>query len=85
MRLVGWYSDLETAQKCVDEDWAGFYEAGWYNYVVIERMVEGLYNLSGLCLDRQTEWWYRYDNNTGKWVPCDKPECLKGVVNFGLG
>ncbi len=84
MRLVGWYSNLKKAQKCVEEDWADFDEAGYYNYIVIERMVEGLYNLSGVLLDRQTEWWYVYDE-VKKWVSCEKPKCLKHMINFGLG
>ena len=83
-RFVGWYSNLKTAQKCVEEDWADFDEAGYYNYIVIERMVEGLYNMSGILLDRQTEWWYVYDD-VKKWVPCSKPKSLKHMINFGLG
>ena len=82
-RTIGWYTFLRVAQKCVEEDWPDIDEAGYYNHVVIERVVEGLYNISGHKLDRQTEWWYKY--NKGKWIPCEKPKAVKMIVNFGLG
>ena len=84
-RMVGFYADLQTAMKCVEEDWAGFDEAGYYNYIVIERMVEGLYNISGFDLAKPSEWWYRHDYEARKWVPCEKPKCLVGTVSFGMG
>ena len=82
-RTVGFYADLETAKKCVEEDWAGFDEAGYYNHIVIEKMVEGLYNLQGL--DDPVEVWYRHDYESRKWVPCEKPKTLFGTIGFGLG
>ncbi len=84
-RLVGWYSDVETAIKCVEEDWADFDEAGYYNYIVIERMVEGLYNMSGFDHDGRTEWWFEYDYKLNKWTACEKPDWSVGILNWGLG
>ena len=84
-RVVGWYSDLKIAKQCVEEDWADFDEAGYYNYVVIERNVEGLYNINGFELDIQTEWWYKFDDDNNKWVVCEKPDWSVGIVGWGLG
>lgn len=83
-RTVGFYTDLEKAKKCVEEDWGAFNEAGYYNYIIIERVVEGLYNLNGLDLNDESvgEHWYRYEN---KWIPCQKPKMLFGTIGFGLG
>jgi hypothetical protein len=82
---IGWYPNLKTAQKCVEEDWPDIDEAGYYNYVVIERVVEGLYNMSGMLLDRQTEWWYSFDYKQEKWIACEKPQWSVGTINWGLG
>ena len=87
-RLVGFYSDLEKAKTCVLEDWASFSEAGYYNYVVIERVVEGLYNLDGMelnDLDKLGEWWYVCKESYPKWIECEKPKELTGIVSFGIG
>ena len=83
--LVGFYRSLDKAKQCVEEDWADFDEAGYYNYVVIERNVEGLYNINGFELDIQTEWWYKFDDDNNKWVVCEKPDWSVGIVGWGLG
>ncbi len=83
-RTVGYYFNLETAKKAVEEDWAGFDEAGYYNFIIIEEMREGLYPSADV---EEKEWWYYHNSNIGKWVPCDRPktERLEGVVGFGVG
>jgi hypothetical protein len=83
-RLVGWYSDLAKAQKCVEEDWADFDENWYYNYIVIEKNTEGLYNMSN-DLGKQYEWWYRFDYKQEKWIACEKPQWSVGTINWGLG
>ena len=84
-RLVGYYSDLERAKECVQHDWGSFSEAGYFTHIVIERVVEGLYNIAGFDLDNQSEWWYSFNTELRKWVPCKKPDFLAGCVGFGLG
>lgn len=76
-RLVGIYKTLEKAKQCVEEDWASFDEAGYYNYIVIEGLWEGCYPGLG-----DHEWWFRYDYDNRKWVSCEKPKGLVQVVNF---
>jgi len=76
-RLVGFYKNLEKAKQCVDEDWPHFDECGYYNYIVIEGLEEGCYPGLG-----DNEWWYRHDWDAKKWIPCEKPKCFAGLVNF---
>ena len=76
-RLVGFYKTLEKAKQCVEEDWPHFDECGYYNYIVIEGLNEGCYPGLG---DNET--WYRHDWDNRKWVPCEKPNCFKSMVNF---
>jgi hypothetical protein len=56
--------------------------------LVIEEKIEGA--RSGTA----NEYWYRYEGCTcdgkiidckGKWVECEKPETLKGIICFGMG
>jgi hypothetical protein len=79
---VGFYSTLEQAQNCIANDWGNLNECGYYDYLVIQEEHAGLYNIAGLCLDTQTEWWYSRDYSKNEWVPSEKPEALKSMVNF---
>jgi len=76
-RLVGIYKTIESAKRCVEEDHASFDECGYYNYIVIEGLWEGCYPGLG---DHET--WYRHDENSRKWVSCERPKCFGCLVNF---
>jgi hypothetical protein len=80
----GWYSSLERAKKCVESGWGSLDDGGYYNYLIIERVVEGLYNLSGLDLDKETSWWYKFDYKEDEWVPCEKPKIFHQVSGFWM-
>jgi len=82
-RCCGYYTSLEKAKECVENDWGGFSEAGYYDYIVIEKVVEGLYNAWNApdpVLDKQHQWWYTYDGS--RWITTDSPECYKNLVDF---
>jgi hypothetical protein len=86
VRVVGFYDELKKAQLCVEEDWASFDEAGYYNYIVIELTVESIYNAGAMYLEddnQQTRWWYHYENQT--WVPCECPIGMESIINYGIG
>lgn len=76
-RLVSFYRALDTAKRCVEEDWPHFDECGYYNYIVIEGLSEGCYPGLG-----ENEWWYRYDYDNHKWIPSERPQAVNGLVNF---
>ena len=80
----GWYSSLEKAKECVEKGWGALDECGYYNHLVIERVVEGLYNLSGDDLDKDTTWWYKYDHEGDRWVPCEVPKVFGCGNSFGF-
>ena len=82
-RTVAWYSDLKTAKKCITENWGDIHETG-YNYASIEETLSGLYPFI------EKEHWYEWKGKSkkigdGKYIPCEKPERFKNVVNFGIG
>ena len=83
-RVVGFYTDLNTARKCVIEDWGAFEEAGYYNHIVIEKVVEGLYNIEG-TMNKPNQWWFRFDGNERKWVECVIPNAVNHVINISVG
>lgn len=78
-RTWGWYSKLEDAQKCVEENWADIYE-GSYGYAVIEEVHEGI--LHGANTPR--EWWYKWQGSweKGKYKPWNKPKEYDGIIFF---
>lgn len=83
-RIVGYFTDIEKAKQCVEEDWGGFCEC-LYNFIVIEKVYEGLYNLKANHLDEQVEWWYSHNDESNKWVVCEKPAEKENIINFGIG
>jgi hypothetical protein len=77
---VGYYTSLERAQQSVENNYGHFDECGYYNYIMIESVVEGLYNLAKYdIIVEQTEWWYKYDRGEERWIPCCKPKCFCNV------
>lgn len=82
-RAWGYFFDLKIAKKCVEENWGNLFEFR-YNYVVIERIKEGLLTVP------HKEWWYKwvYSNrktHKGKFIPAKKPSEYTNIVGFGLG
>ena len=41
--FVGFFTELETAKKVVEENWGDLCECGYYHYAIIEEIHEGLY------------------------------------------
>jgi len=84
-RCVGFFFSLNAAKLCVLNDYGDLNEAGYYNYLVIERLSEGLYPGCGRSDEEQSEWWFKRDYELNKWVPCLKPKSMMGVISFGIG
>ena len=88
IRVWGWFSDLETAEKCVLENWTDMYECGYYNRAVIEEMPEGV------CVISRYHKWYKIEYldkeefdqvDSYKITEIEKPEIYKNVCNFAMG
>lgn len=77
-----WFSDFETAEKCVLENWTDLFENGHYEYAVIEEAFEGF------GYGRAQQHWYKaiyVDANISRdprIVKIDKPKELKNIVHF---
>jgi hypothetical protein len=89
-RTPGWYTTLERAKECIEENWGDIYEHAYYNYALIEELGEGLYNIGGHF---EHEHWFKV---TPREVPGEnyleyditettKPEEYKGIINFSMG
>jgi len=80
-RSVGWYPDLEIAQKTVETNACDIYECGHYDHCLIEEVPSGLYPYM------PRTWWYRWEGDIehGGYTLAMQPTGLKNVVNFGIG
>ena len=79
IRCVGWYNNLKDARKSVENDDGLFNEAGYYQYIVIEKMREGIYPCAKI------RWWFEYNDESHSWLPIDDPDFSNGIVNYGIG
>lgn len=82
-RVVGFYTNLETAQKAVEENWCDIFEY-LYEYALIEEITEGIYR------PNFNRWLYKlkYDedlNSNHIFHQIEEPEEMKHIVNFSMG
>lgn len=92
-RTWGYFRDFKDAEKCIKSNCLdNFFEAGWYNMALIEKVQEGPMNF---CHER---WFYKLvlpKNAEGmkystlcrklKYVKIDDPKCFERIVNFSMG
>ena len=77
-RCVGYFSSFEKAEQIVKNNTYDLEET-IYNYIVIENIPEGIYQYD------QNAKWYKFNRNTEKYDPCDKPKEMNHLVGFGIG
>lgn len=77
-RLVGWYSDFETARSSVSENVCDINET-CYDYALIEECEEGLYNPSS------NRWWFQFNRETDSYVQINEPDFMKKFSGFTIG
>jgi hypothetical protein len=82
MRVVGYYEDLETARKCIEENWCDLYECGYYKYAVIEDIEPGLYQSTE---SNPIFFKWEGDEKTGGYKEIERPEILKSTFGFTIG
>ena len=75
-RTWGWFSTLESAVKNLHKYPTWYHEAGYYTYVVIEQVGEGISFV-------HEETWFVL--NKDKWSACLKPKAVAKIVGWGLG
>lgn len=77
-KLVGWYSDFETAEANVRNNACDINET-CYKYALIEECTEGLYQYA------RHRWLYEYDRATDTYIPVEEPSFMKTWVNLTIG
>lgn len=81
-RCIGFYNRYSDALHFIERFGInGLDEGGLYKYLVIEKILEGIYATS----EEFEESWFEADFETMKWKEIKKPEKFKGVINFGIG
>ena len=80
-RLVGFYTSLDDATNAVLENVCDLWET-IYDYVVIEKVYEGLY---GSTTYGSQTWWFKWNRNLDKYEPMEQPEFTKCYCGFTMG
>jgi hypothetical protein len=77
-RCVGYKHKLENAKELVFDNYGDIYETNG-KHVVIEEVLEGLYNI-------ETEHWFEWigDYKNGKYIECEKPKHIT-TCHFSMG
>jgi len=78
-RTVGFYYDFKTADEDVRNNGGDINEAGYYPYVVIEEIEEGLYIYPRNC------YWYAWNRVKNKYESCEEPDRFKKIAGWGIG
>ena len=79
-RVVGFYTDLETAKQAVEKNCCDLYENGYYKYAIIEEREDGLYSY---C---ENPLFYKWEGTIkdGGYKPIDRPEATNGFCGFTI-
>ena len=77
-RTWGYYKDYEVALLVLHENRTNMWET-CYDYAVLEKFDEGI------CPDCQERHWFKYDCERDGYFEIEEPECVKRIVNFGIG
>ena len=79
-RVVGFYTDLETAKQAIEENWCDLYENGYYKYAIIEELEPGLYPYCEKPI------FYKWEGTIeeGSYKRIKRPKATKGFCNFTI-
>lgn len=80
VRCVGYHKNLDKALECVEKDYGGLNEAGYYPYVVVEGAGEGVYNYE----DRPM-YYFQYNYKEKKFQRIPTPEFTLKFVSWCIG
>lgn len=81
-RCWGFFTSKKKAIRAVEENWTDLNEAGYYKYVVIEEITEGLLQI---CTSSKALWFKAcYDNGYCEYKKCETPNFAKDVCNWTI-
>lgn len=78
VRTMGFYFDKKTAVEVVENNETDLNET-IYDYAIIERVQEGLYN----CTNERT--FYKFNYETREYEEIEEPEGFKNIIGFSIG
>lgn len=79
-RCVGYVWSLEEAIKIVENNQCDLWEAGYYPYIVIENIKEGLYQYD------QNPLWFKFNEDKNIYEKSERPDFIESyLVGFGIG
>lgn len=78
-RTVGYAHDFYEAEEWVKENIMDINECGYYPFVVIEPMPQGIY------IHPTKEFWYEYNKDTSTYESCEKPDRYKHTIAWSMG
>jgi hypothetical protein len=77
-RTFGYFLTEKEALDAVGENQCNMHEC-LYNFLVIEGFPSGIHALA------EREVWYQWGEAENKWVPCQKPTMLEGIISWAIG
>ena len=75
----GYFSDYATCVQALNENWADMFEAGYYSYVVVEKIEKGIHPHAKQFA------WFCWDEERKGFYETEKPEWAGNWCNFALG
>lgn len=79
-RCLGYYFDINKAKEVIDGNLCDIHE-GLYTYALIEEVTEGIYPINR----EECSLWYKWDNESKKYLISTKPDDLKNTLNLSMG
>lgn len=80
-RCWGYFFDLEEAKKTVSINDLDIAEDNYYNYALIEKVLEGICPIFKGLEEIQ---WYKYDPSVNQYKECEKPEWSKYISQWAI-
>jgi len=80
-RVWGWYASYYEAEEAAIENITNMNEAGWYPWIVIEQVREGILPITNH--DCQT--WFLFEHEDGKYHKIDRPKQFDDLFNWSIG
>ena len=77
-RCFGYKETYEQAERCVIDNCMDLHEY-LYEYAVIEKIEPGIHSF------REDEHWFKWNPETKKYDPINKPDVFSTLVNFAMG
>lgn len=77
-RIVGYYTSLKDAQEAVLDNLCDIWET-YYDFVVIEKVEEGLYNCS------KERYFYKYIYTMKRYIQIEEPEGFNKFIGLTIG